>query len=64
MTWHVGDRFESDNPVQQGEFLRAALRRGEHVHRHVGDDVLCEGNDSECPVFDMQLKEAMHVWAG
>ncbi len=40
----------------------AALRRGQHVHRNVNQDETCLGGDSECPIFAIQLEEAMEAW--
>ena len=41
----------------------AALRRGEHVHRVAADNnTYCEGGDSECPLFGIQLREAIEAW--
>lgn len=43
----------------------AALREGRHVHRAVGySDMVCAGGDPECPLFALQLKEAMEAWSG
>jgi hypothetical protein len=51
---------------EQKNVMEALLRRGEHIHRHIspGQDVMCEGGDSECPLWAMQLEEAMESWQG
>lgn len=39
------------------------LRHGEHVHRvSENGDTYCEGGDSDCPLFGIQLREAMQSW--
>lgn len=44
--------------------LEAALRRGEHVHRvSRSGGTTCEGGDSECPLYGIQLVEAMEAWS-
>lgn len=49
-----------------------ALMSGEHVHRmwmrddeeFLGcDDEMCLGGDPECPLFGIQLAEAMEAWS-
>ncbi|MFD4474623.1 hypothetical protein ACFWPU_00700 [Streptomyces sp. NPDC058471] len=43
--------------------IEVALKNGHHVHAHSAyGDVKCEGGDPECPIFEMQLSEAMTVW--
>lgn len=41
------------------------VMQGRHVHRMwYNNDETCLGGDSECPVFNMQLEEAMEAWSG
>lgn len=41
----------------------AMLKNGEHVHRLALDgNYYCQGNDSECPLWGIQLREAMEAW--
>lgn len=43
--------------------LEHQLRQGEHVHRVAADgNTYCEGGDPECPLFGIQLREAMQAW--
>lgn len=41
------------------------LVRGQHIHtsNHANGEV-CEGNDPECPLWLLQLSEAMEAWSG
>lgn len=40
-----------------------ALMSGEHVHRMYVNDEMCLGGDPECPLWGVQLAEALEVWS-
>lgn len=41
----------------------AMLRRGEHVHRvSANNGTYCAGGDGDCPLFGIQLREAIEAW--
>lgn len=51
--------------VIQRVLQEQALREGKHVHTvNARDGEMCQGNDSECSLFSMQLEEAMEAWCG
>ena len=59
------------NPGQYGKAIiqrvirDAQLRNGDHVHTvNARDGEMCQGGDSECPFFQIQLDEAMEAWCG
>lgn len=56
-------------PKRQGKrsaarfWLDQKLLNGEHAHRmSVDSSEYCEGGDPECPLFGIQLREAMESW--
>jgi hypothetical protein len=41
------------------------LKDGKHIHTDsYRDGEICQGGDPECPLWNMQLDEAMEVWSG
>jgi hypothetical protein len=61
MTWPK----QTGKAIIQRVLRDAQLREGGHVHT-VGarDGEMCQGGDSECPLFAIQLQEAMEAWQG
>lgn len=48
--------------VMRAATINLRLADGAHVHTARADDEYCAGGDSECPLFQMQLKEAVETW--
>lgn len=41
------------------------LAEGGHIHTaNASSDEMCHGGDPECPLWQMQLTEAMETWSG
>lgn len=64
-----GERVHFDFPRMVGKrsaakfLMEQKIRNGEHVHRVSADgNTYCEGGDPECPLFGIQLREAMEAW--
>lgn len=62
-----GSEFQ---PERQGKSLMSAtfrdekLAQGMHVHTNRADgNTVCEGGDSACALFGIQLIEAMETWS-
>lgn len=60
-----------EHPRQHGKAIiqrvirDAELRNGKHIHTmSARDGEMCQGGDSECPLFHIQLAEAMEAWCG
>lgn len=51
--------------IIQRVLREAQLREGGHVHTvNARYGERCQGGDSECPLFQTQLNEAMKAWSG
>lgn len=64
-----GRRVHFDFPRMVGKqsaarfLMEQKVLNGEHVHRVSTDgNTYCEGGDPECPLFGIQLREAMTAW--
>lgn len=50
--------------VMRAATVNLRLADGAHVHTMRGSDEYCAGGDSECPMFGLQLEEAVTAWDG
>lgn len=52
------------DPIVRRVVIDAELRDGKHVHtRNFSHEEMCAGGDSECPLWGVQLQEAMEAWS-
>lgn len=49
--------------VTRAAMINMRLAEGAHVHTVKHDDEYCAGGDSECPLFQVQLEEAVEAWS-
>lgn len=54
------------DPIVRRVVNDALLRDGKHIHvsNFTNTDEVCQGGDSECPLWNIQLDEAMETWSG
>jgi hypothetical protein len=52
-------------PIIQRVVTDMQLKDGKHIHTdNYRDGEICQGGDFSCPLWNMQLDEAMEVWSG
>lgn len=50
-------------PIIRRVLRDEALREGKHIHTdNARDGEMCQGGDPQCPLWGMQLEEAMEAW--
>lgn len=56
-------RYHSNDAWIRGQ-VEHALAEGEHVHANLVDgQEYCMGGQSDCPFWELQLKEALETWS-